>query len=177
MHTNAFPPPIHSRDGGGCCDPLPSPGINHHPRARDPLRVFYSNTKTIDLSRTPFQRRILLEDIIIFRSLSSARWNSIRSEGIERFENETERGDNSIFREVKEIRKGRKRYPRYRAWDGNGITRPDSKSAIDKHSKRFKGNIADSIPHSANVGRKRTSKSTVKAESGTAVGLKASFGN
>lgn len=103
--------------------------------------------------------------------------DSIRSEGIERFENETERGDNSIFREGKEIRKGRKRYPRYRAWDGNGITRPDSKSAIDKHSKRFKGNIADSIPHSANVGRKRTSKSTVKAESGTAVGLKASFGN
>ena len=42
MHTDAFPPPIHWRDGGGCCDPLPSPGINHHPRARDPLlRVLF----------------------------------------------------------------------------------------------------------------------------------------
>lgn len=48
-------PPIHSRDDGGCSDPLPSPGINGTPPTHGILIEFYSNTKkTIDLPRRCF---------------------------------------------------------------------------------------------------------------------------
>lgn len=133
------------------------------------------------LTCTLFQREDIIGGLLLFFVRCPPRdgnWFDSFDPNVSREWNEKRRDDDFEYISRRKGKRKRKRGKEKRyAGDGNGITRPDSKSAIDKHSKQFKGNIVDSIAHSANVGRKRTSKSTVKAESGTAAGLKASFGN
>lgn len=64
MHTNAFPPPIHTRDGGSCCDPLPSPGINGTP----PTHTGFSSS--FIRTRRPLTCRIVVSTRIPLRMFS-----------------------------------------------------------------------------------------------------------